>query len=94
MHKEQRYVSTTRIIAVSLWVVTASLMLAAWVLAIAPVDTGVVWALLATTAGCLAVGAGVVHIKVFMLSNANLIRVVSGIGAPVPTETVGLRSVH
>jgi hypothetical protein len=92
--KQESYISTTRIIAVGLWVTTAALLAAAWFLIFTRYrDVGV---MLAFTSGVTAPAAGVAHIKVYWMKLSNLIRVTSGLTGQVsgPSENTVLHRVH
>jgi hypothetical protein len=87
----ENYVSTTRIIAVTLWVTVAATLLAAWAVAF----TGYpgMGYMLALTAGVLAPAAGVAHIKVYSMKVTNVIRITSGLSGP-SENTAALHRVH
>lgn len=91
---EVRYISSIKVLAVSLWLMVGGLMLAAWVLVFTPGrDYDMVSALLGLTAGCLAVAAGVINVKLYVSQAMGLIRTTAGL-APADVEEFGLRSVR
>jgi hypothetical protein len=86
----EHYVSTTKLVAYTMWSVVAGLMLATWVLAFAGDRYTTVAILLAFTAGALAPAAAVAHIKIFAVTTRSLIRVTAGLQLDEPES----RSLH
>jgi hypothetical protein len=92
--KQESYISTTRVIAVALWITVASLLAAAWFLIFT--DYKQVAYMLALTSGVFAPAAAVAHIKVYSMQVTNLIRITAGLGSGVsgPSENTVLHRVH
>lgn len=92
--QQEHYVSSTKIVAVTLWITVGSLMALAWVLLLVPEgDYDMAAALLGLTAGAIAPAAGVLHVKLYATQLARLVRVTSGLDAPT-AEDFPLRSVR
>jgi hypothetical protein len=90
--QQENYVSTTKIVAAGLWVTTAALLLAAWIVMLAGYEVG---KMLALTSGVLAPAAGVAHIKMYSMKVTSLIRVTSGLQAPSgPSESTVMHRIH
>ena len=93
---QERYISSTRMIAVALWVTVSAMLVASWVLIFVGFE-GVAY-MLALSSGVLAPAAGVAHIKVYSMKVTNLIRVTSGLTGPSrasgPSEDTVLHRIH
>lgn len=93
--QQERYVSSTKIIAVTLWATVASMMALAWILLVVPEeDYDMAAALLGLTAGAIAPAAGVIHMKFYAGELACLVRVTSGLDDAPAAEGATLRSVR
>jgi hypothetical protein len=90
--QQEHYVSTVKIVAISLWATAFALMGVGAILVLVPALPANLGWLLALTAGVVAPVAAVAHIKLYALKVTSLIRVTSGLQAPSgPSEGSGLR---
>jgi hypothetical protein len=96
--QQEHYVSTVKIVAISLWTTAFTLMGVAWLFVIVPpLPTNVGW-LVALTAGVVAPVAAVAHIKLYALKVTSLIRVTANLprmdGVSGPSESTVMHRIH
>lgn len=84
------YISRTGVAAGALWVLTAGLLGAAWLVILIDGKDWRAAGMLAATAATLSPVSAVLHLRTYHCRVSNLIRATSGLGAP-PQEGVGLR---
>jgi hypothetical protein len=97
--QQEHYVSTVKIVAISLWATAFALMgMACVIVAIPALPTNLGW-LLGLIAGVVAPVAAVAHIKLYALKVTSLIRVTSGLprlddSPSGPSESTVMHRIH
>lgn len=95
MQQNEHYISTSQIVAATLWAAVGFLMTVSW--GLLALDWEVEGAfMLALTASSLACAAAVAHIRLYVIKTTQLIRMTAGLApnAPTPSPEGNLRRVH